>query len=132
MLKKLGVYAMNKTKKRQKKDKIREAVKKKELIRKRKVNDLKNKNPGVAYFPTANANVIYKLMRAEGVKGDYKDFVVIAGNRLVDWNGSYDVNVKEGSSTNTDKIFLINKKDLPKIIGEELSEKICGINKIGK
>lgn len=77
--------------------------------------------------PTANAKIIRDLMVANKVKGKYKDYVIIAGNRLIDWVASYDIikTDEDGSvkSAGVDGMALIHKRNLSNIIGEEMASK---------
>lgn len=77
--------------------------------------------------PTANAKIIRDLMAANKVKGKYKDYVIIAGNRLIDWVASYDIIKTEddGSvrSAGVDGMALIHKRNLVNIIGADMASK---------
>ena len=72
--------------------------------------------------PTANAKIIYDLMLSSNIRGNFKDYVVIAGKRVIDWLGSYDI-VKEedGSTLGIEGIGLIHKSKLNNLIGAELA-----------
>lgn len=68
-----------------------------------------------------NARIIANLMITKGVRGNVKDFVVIAGFRIMDFQGSFDIR-KEDDLTKTvgiDGIRLIHKRELHGIVGEE-------------
>lgn len=83
----------------------------------------KVKNRRQVYTQTPNAKMIHDLMMSENVRGNYKDFVVVAGRRLFDWQGSYDMRresdgVSVGLPCGT---ALIHKSKLTDIIGEELA-----------
>jgi len=74
--------------------------------------------------PTANAKVIRDLMLANKVKGRFKDYVVIAGTRLMDWLGSYDIlhESEEGlKAAGINGMALIHKSKLVNIIGAEMA-----------
>jgi hypothetical protein len=60
--------------------------------------------------------MIADLMFAKKQRGKVKDWAVISGSRLVDWRGSYDVQVKDGALT--DSVTLIHKRDLFKVLEE--------------
>lgn len=72
--------------------------------------------------PTANATIIRDLMIASKVKGKFKDYVVLAGNRIMDWLGSYDVlkQTEDGiKSVGFHGMALIHKSKLRNVIGEQ-------------
>jgi hypothetical protein len=50
------------------------------------------------------------------VKGNYKDYVIIAGNRLVDWRGSWEIRT-EDEAIELPTMALTHKRDLHKLIG---------------
>lgn len=67
---------------------------------------------------TANGKIIRDLMLANRVKGNYKDFVIIAGDRLMDWAGSYDM-LNDGKKVIAQAVALIHKSKLANVIGAE-------------
>ena len=72
--------------------------------------------------PTANAKVIRDLMIAQNIRGNFKDYVVIAGKRLVDWQGSYDlVREEDGATVGVNGMALIHKSKLGNVVGLELA-----------
>jgi hypothetical protein len=74
--------------------------------------------------PTANAKVIRDLMAANKVKGKFKDYVVIAGVRLIDWLGSYDIlhESEDGlKAAGINGMALVHKSKLRNIIGEKMA-----------
>lgn len=72
---------------------------------------------------TTNGKIIRDLMLAHKVKGNYKDFVVITGSRLMDWAASFDIrNVETGQAASTPRIMLIHKRDLNRVIGPEAAK----------
>jgi hypothetical protein len=73
--------------------------------------------------PTANAKTIKALMISKKVKGHYKDYVIITGNRLVDWQGTFNITVDDGYTLGVDGLALIHKKRLHMIIGDEQAKR---------
>ena len=69
--------------------------------------------------PTANARTIKAMMLEEKVKGNFKDYVIITGNRLLDWRSSYSITVDEGYTLGVNGVALVHKKKLHMIIGDE-------------
>ena len=49
---------------------------------------------------TANAKIIRDMMQNDRVKGNYRDFVIISGDRLIDWQGSCSI-VRENKESST-------------------------------
>lgn len=74
------------------------------------------------HLPTANAKMIHDLMVSEKVGGHYKDYVVLVGKRLVDWQGSYDMVREDGKTVGVNGMALIHKSRLVPIIGKELAK----------
>lgn len=110
-----------KSKKQLAKDKARkESAKASARSRKRadKARAADKRRAGVP-VPTANAKMIKDLMAEKGLKGNYKDHVIIAGNRLINWKGSFDIQLEEGSTFGVDGVALIHKSKLHNIIGDE-------------
>jgi hypothetical protein len=69
-----------------------------------------------------NARVIANLMQTKGVRGNVKDFVVIAGFRIMDFQGSFDIRKEDDLTTvGIDGIRLVHKRELHGIVGEELA-----------
>jgi len=85
------------------------------------------------HLPTTNAKIIRELMVESKVKGHWKDFVVIAGKRLMDWRGSYDMTAEDGKSIGVDGMVIIHKSKLAKVVGEETALNFWrpGIGRIG-
>jgi len=83
-------------------------------------------------YPTDNAKKIAQLMKANGVKGKYKDHVVIIGGRMLDWLGSYDmiVETEDGEQRyGVEGMSIIHKRNLAPIIGKSMANQFwqCGI-----
>lgn len=72
--------------------------------------------------PTHNAKIIRDLMMAVGVKGNFKDYVIIAGKRLIEWADSYDLlRLEDGKTTGLKSMALIHKRKLRDIVGEDMA-----------
>lgn len=72
---------------------------------------------------TPNGKLIQDLMVARGVKGDYRDFVVITGARLVDWLDSWDIFNGKGDPVGFEGVLLIHKSKLETIVDEKFAAK---------
>jgi len=72
---------------------------------------------------TPNGKLIQDLMVARGTKGDYRDFVMITGARLVDWLGSWDIFNSAGEPMGFDGVLLIHKSKLGDIVDEKFADK---------
>jgi hypothetical protein len=59
--------------------------------------------------------MIQDLMDEGKVKGSYKDYVVLAGNRLIDWQDSWDMYQSNGESIGVDGVTLMHKARLHKM-----------------
>ena len=82
----------------------------------------KDEQPEMA-MPTANAKIIHDLMKQKGVKGNFKDWVIIAGRRLVDWLGSHAIIGDEADDEKLEGMKLVRKDKLHKFIGAEWAAK---------
>ena len=66
-------------------------------------------------LPTQNAQMIVDFMKANNVKGNYKDYVIINGFRLIDWLASYDIK-------NHCEMALVHIRNLHNVVGEEAAK----------
>lgn len=88
----------------------------------------KEKQKFAAYNKWPNGKLIYEMMKSNGVKGDVRDYIVLTPKSMLDYRGTYNVVYKE---TNDEfgifklgaNVYLLHKKKLKNIIGEEASEK---------
>lgn len=69
---------------------------------------------------TANGKIIRDLMVAHKVKGNFKDFVVITGSKLMDWSGNYDFK-RDGRAVEARVVALVHKQGLAAVIGPKLA-----------
>ncbi len=68
---------------------------------------------------TPNGRMIRGLMTARHVRGNYKDYVAISGDRLVDWLGSYRLEGAEpGALEGLPSVALIHKRELSRWLGD--------------
>jgi hypothetical protein len=77
-------------------------------------------------LPTANAKMIYDLMKEKKARGKYKDHVIIVGSRIIDWLDTYEMAITNEfgvKSYGVDGIALVHKSKLSKLIGEEAAKK---------
>src|SRR5690606_26891778 len=84
------------------------------------------------HLPTANARIIRDLMLTQKVRGNWKDYVVLAGKRLIDWQGSYDMVTQDGKTIGVKSMWLVHKSKLTKIVGEQLASQFwrSGIGRV--
>ena len=66
---------------------------------------------------TADGKLIQGLMVATSTKGSYKDFVVIMGNRMIEWKGTMDVVLLPGAPVDS-PTALVHKRCLHEFIGD--------------
>lgn len=81
--------------------------------------------------PTQNGKLIQDLMAKRGVKGNYKDYVVIAGTRLIDWIESWDIFNSQGEPMGFDGVVLYHKSRLPDILDEKFTARFWN-KKLGR
>lgn len=100
--------------------KKKRAKKRPPIAKKQRIEAMKAKMNQPA--PTHNAKIIRDLMMAVGVKGNFKDYVIIAGKRLIEWADSYDLlKIEDGKTTGLKSMALIHKRKLRDIVGEDMA-----------
>ena len=62
-------------------------------------------------------------MVARNVKGDYREFVIIIGSKLVDWLESWDAFNAMGEPVGVEGIVLIHKSKLESIVDTKFAAK---------
>lgn len=88
----------------------------------------KEKQKFAAYNKWPNGKLIYEMMKSNGVRGDVRDYVVLTPKSMLDYRGSYNVVYKEvggefGIFKMGGDVYLIHKRKLKNVIGEEASKK---------
>lgn len=70
-----------------------------------------------------NARIVADIMRTKGIRGNVKDYVVIAGYRIMDYQGSFDIRKDDGSgeTVGIEGIRLVHKRELHSVVGESLA-----------
>jgi hypothetical protein len=81
------------------------------------------KKPEKPKASTPNGQMIQDLMTKNGVKGAYKDYVAIVGNRLVDWLDSWDIHNPAGDAVGVEGVALVHKSHLHKTFGEAFANR---------
>ena len=71
---------------------------------------------------TPNGRHIVKLMIEEKIKGNYKDYVIIIGDQLLDWRRTMTMKTTEGASVGVNQPVLVHKSKLKNIISQEAAE----------
>ena len=109
----------NKTKKQILKEKQRKKAKRKIATYKFKLR-ARAKEASLMY-PTKNAELIAMFMRSNKTRGNYKDYVLFTGTRLVDWEGSIDCVDENDKPVVTEGTALVHKRNLKKFLTEEVA-----------
>lgn len=91
--------------------------------RKRKEKKRGPKDAQIRKAPTTNGRLIQDLMTSRQVKGSFKDYVIIAGNRMIDWVESWDVFTPSGDPLGIEGVVLIHKSKLDTVIDSKFAEK---------
>jgi hypothetical protein len=70
-----------------------------------------------------SARIVADMMQTKGIRGNVKDYVVIAGYRIMDFQGSFDIRKDDGSgeTVGIDGIRLVHKRELHTVVGETLA-----------
>ena len=111
-------------KRRQVKDKKKAKEVKDRKIRDKKVRmEKKRKEVQIERKITPNARVIQGLMRSRNVKGDYREYVVLTGNSLVDWKGSHTLSTSDGKVIGVKEMALVHKRNLKNFLPSEIAER---------
>jgi hypothetical protein len=69
---------------------------------------------------TQNGQLIYQLMVSRGVRGDYKDYVLVTPTEIIDWQDRWTV----VSGEVFDKPQLMHKKLLRHVLGDDVASEI--------
>lgn len=67
---------------------------------------------------TVNGRIIADMMHSEKMRGKAKDYVILSGATLMDFNGTYEIRRDDGVKPKP-TVYLAHKKNLHKIIGAE-------------
>ena len=67
---------------------------------------------------THEGGLIMEVMAEAGVKGNYKDHVLILGGRMIDRSGTVDVQLLDDAPLSGHKIDIVHKRNLHLFIGE--------------
>lgn len=71
---------------------------------------------------TANGRVIADMMHSEKMRGNVRDYVVLSGNTLIDFHGTFDMR-KDGGKLSVPKVCIVHKRNLYKFVGYEQAER---------
>jgi hypothetical protein len=91
---------------------------KKRIVRKRPTSRKERINKRLAAIKTANGKMIAEMMIEAGIKGDYKDYILLIGERIVEYRRGFTVIFEEGVEP-ISGVRLVHKKDLHRIIGDD-------------
>lgn len=113
--------------KRRKKDKKRKQDNDKQALAKKLHKVAKNRKEKGKVPSTPDGKNIKDLMAEEGVKGDYRDYVVLMADRIVDYKQAVTVTTSDGKSiklvSDEDSMALMHKKKLKLIVSEDVARK---------
>lgn len=104
---------------KKKREKI--VAKKLEIRRKNRTKEEKKECAKTAvYHKYPNGKNVHECMVGAGYSGDVRDYMVLVGNRMIDYKGSYDIVFESGGKVGVgdDKIRVVHKKLLKNIIGK--------------
>jgi hypothetical protein len=79
------------------------------------------KRKGPRDASTSNGKMIAKLMHSRKIRGNPKDWCIIAGARLIDYNGSYDIKHEDFTELEHDGVVLVEKRKLHLALGDEIA-----------
>lgn len=100
-------------------------AKKLEMKRQKRVKKgAKEKAKTATYHKYPNGKNVHECMAEAGYTGDVRDYMVLVSDRMIDYQGSYNLVVKSGGklSVGDDEIRVMHKKRLKNIIGEEAAK----------
>jgi len=66
-----------------------------------------------------NGRAIQDLMLEQRIKGDYRDYIVLNEDSMLDYRGTYNISYTNAPDFGKDEFFIIHKKELHKLIGEK-------------
>ena len=70
---------------------------------------------------TQNGIMIANLMKKEGIKGNYKDYVVLSPQGILHWNGTFRLTRSDnGEDLEMPAIAILHKRELHSIVGPEI------------
>lgn len=71
---------------------------------------------------TDNGRMIAELMHSKKIKGSPKDFVIVVGRRLIDYQGTYDIRGLEAKHGFAG-VSLVHKRELDRVVGPNESRR---------
>lgn len=67
---------------------------------------------------TTNGRIIADMMHAQKLKGNPRDYVILSGASLLEFNGTYEVKIDDGAKLKFAGVLLVHKRKLHHFIGE--------------
>lgn len=67
---------------------------------------------------TTNGRIIADMLHSEKMRGNAKDYVVVSGSSLLDFDGTYEMRLDD-AKLKVPSVALVHKRNLRKIIGDE-------------
>lgn len=103
-------------------EKDKKKKKSKEVTEKRAAARKEKNERRMATAKTQNGRHIIQLMIEEKVRGDFKDYVIIVGDQLLDWRKNMTLTAQDGLSVRVANPVLVHKSKLKNIISQEAAE----------
>lgn len=67
-------------------------------------------------------NIQSLVLQAGGHPNDYKDYVVITGNRMMDWKDAFNVSKTDGKAFATNAVMVLHKSKLHGIVPPRVAD----------
>lgn len=82
------------------------------------VNDHSVVCPVRRMFNTTNGRIIADMLFSEKVRGSPRDYVILSGSSLLEFNGTYEVKIDDGAKLRFSGVLLVHKRKLHRFIGK--------------
>ena len=69
-------------------------------------------------YNTTNGRIIADMLFSEKMKGNPRNYVVLSGSSLLDYNGTYEINLDDGYKLRFSGVLLVHKRKLHHFIGD--------------
>ncbi len=89
--------------------------KRKKLDKKIKKKIFENRKRKMDAIPTENGKIIYRFMKRKGVKGNYKDYVLVFVDSIIDWKQKWNIVAKLNEKIDKFNPILMHKNLLKNI-----------------
>lgn len=82
------------------------------------VNDHAVVCPVRRMFNTVNGRIIADMLFSENMKGNPRNYVILSGSSLLEFNGTYEVKIDNGAKLRFSGVLLVHKRKLHNFIGD--------------